>query len=105
MARPLSAASSIPPLELTSRGKSYLCHWGVLACDRRVTEVQDLQRPGDAFQDAIGALWELQRLEGNRNTWNVTRPFNASDWNMCSAKYLGVTTMNDEQIQNEGIEN
>jgi hypothetical protein len=93
-----------------------LSHWGVLVTQRRVDDLKavlvngDTQRFGErstADGDELGIMWELNRIEGDVNTVNVTRPCSLailkSDWTCFSAMYLGSTEKGNIEIQNHGI--
>ena len=110
-AKPLSGASVIPTFitALISRGKFPLCHWGVLITHLTSVDVERLEfRTGELGQgdDSFGVLWELNRAPDDKNTVNV-QPFTLltlkNQWIKFSAKYIGTTTMNHDEIQREGI--
>jgi hypothetical protein len=115
-ARPLSVAKLFSLFEYVSYGKFPLSHWGVLVTQRRVDDLKavlvngDTQRFGErstADSDELGIVWELNRIEGDVNTVNVTRPFTFAtlkfNWTRFSAMYLGSTEKDDIEIQSHGI--
>ena len=113
-ARPLSFARKFVPFQFTSNGKYHLCHWGVLVSSLPVEEMKNILVEGgktstlQSFDYELGQMWELNRIERNTNTVNVTRPFKVShiqaDWRPFSAEYLGETPLGRAQIQHIGIQ-
>jgi hypothetical protein len=114
-ARPLSFARLFSLFEYASYGKFPLSHWGVLVTRRQMNDLKTvlvnggttrLQERAATDGDELGIMWELNRIEGDVNTVNVTRPFTLallkSDWTRFSAMYLGSTDKYDIEIQNHG---
>jgi hypothetical protein len=107
-ARPLQFAT-IFGSQFVSHGKFPFCHWGMLITELDVDTVKELLTEHDMTTEdsSLGEMWELFRRENDSNEIDVTRPFKLSDvgedWNLFSAEPLGMTTLNNEQIEDEGI--
>jgi hypothetical protein len=109
--RPLSYATHFTPLAITSDGRDYLRHWGVLISamtpiDAKVILFRDTEYGGNDRTE-LGTMYELFRDKDDKNNVKVTRPFGMAiiekEWWMVDFQYVGETEMTHALITSEGI--
>src|ERR1700728_3138042 len=77
--RPLSYATHFTPFALTSDGRDYLRHWGVLISEMTLLDAQVILFRKTEYRGnggtELGTMYELLRDENNHNNVKITRPF------------------------------
>ena len=83
---------------MTSEGRPYLRHWGVLITDLTVIDTKVLiQTPRSPAPNrtVLGTMYELQRGDDDRNDVFVHNEFSVetirSSWGSFDAQYVGTT--------------
>lgn len=115
-ARPLSVSRWFRPLINTSEGRFHLCHWGVLVSDMSFIHTKQLinlalrkQTHDNAWSPdtLLGKMYQLERVEGSKNTVNITRSFRLrdlnGDWSSFACVWVGNTSMTDSEISHAGL--
>jgi hypothetical protein len=106
--RPLSCTTLFPSSELTSDGRNYMRHWGVLINELNPVDFQVImERTRDYCwsETSLGTMYELFR-DTRHNNLKLTRPFMIktirTEWRAFSSEYLGETEMDYEAIEQIG---
>lgn len=110
MTRPLSLATLLPPLALTSNAKSYLRHWAILINDMSIMDLRAILLRTHAYCGAddieLGTVYELFRDENDYNNVHIDAHFGMAaikkEWRMFSIQYVGETSKTSEEIKAEG---
>ena len=88
------------------------CHWGVLVTHRTIDEIKAvLQNPGQVSEvlggPVLGVMYECAKTPENGYKEKVVQPFEISnlstDWPKFSAQFVGLTTMTEVEIFQQGI--
>jgi hypothetical protein len=109
--RPIDYAMSFPSIAISSDGKDYLCHWGVLVNEMNMMDVEVIisrvRNYGANDNTDLGIMYELHRNEGNKNDLIITPKIGINSikkkWPMFSIQYVGESTMTYDVIKEIGI--
>jgi len=106
--RPLKLARQFS-VSFVSDGKFPICHWGLFladdrSCDRAWKRYRKTRDPTDL--PSRGTLFELLRLEGDKNSCQKIEDFGLEDWeeewDYVSITYAGETSVSDQLLAAEG---
>jgi len=106
--RPLKLARQFS-VSFISDDKFPICHWGLFltddrTCDRAWKRYRNTRNPADL--PSRGTLFELLRVEGDKNSCKKTGDFGLEDWeeewDFVSITYAGQTSLSDQHLSEAG---
>jgi len=107
--RPLFHDSMILPSEMTSDGRPYLRHWGVLVTELTIIDTKVILQSTTFMTSKdlrLGTMYELQTYNGEPNIF-VDDEFSVErvrrHWGSFDAYHIGTTELPDETIKENGI--
>jgi len=92
---------------VTSDGRPYLCHWGVLVSDLTIIDTKVILQTANKGNRTVhlGKMYELLQIEGRSHVFVDTeftmRELNG--WRSFAEQYFGETRLTHEQITTQGI--
>jgi hypothetical protein len=103
VARPLEAACQLR-ISAISESKLALCHWGLLFVESDNDEAKSYWEHGQEIA-LRGTLFELVRIQGNKNTYDKIEEFCVQDWKKWGFILIseaGETECSDKMLSNKG---
>jgi hypothetical protein len=103
--RPLAYA--IPGIELSSDGRPYLRHWGVLVTEMTILDAKEhFQTTSNATAGLrLGTMYQLLQLDNESNVFDSDFSVEKlkNEWRSIDAQYVGETVFTHEMISKKGI--